>query len=78
MVQGKTLIVIAHRLSTIMDADKIFVINDGNIEAEGTHAQLLADCPLYRNMWEAHTMSKDDDSVDSVMSSEARREAAHA
>ncbi len=78
LVQGKTLIVIAHRLSTIMDADKIFVINDGNIEAEGTHAQLLADCPLYRNMWEAHTMSKDDDSVDSVMSSEARREAAHA
>ncbi len=78
LVQGKTLIVIAHRLSTIMDADKIFVINDGNIEAEGTHAQLLADCPLYRNMWEAHTMSKDDDSVDSVVSSEARREAAHA
>ncbi|MBE5911216.1 ABC transporter ATP-binding protein [Pseudobutyrivibrio sp.] len=78
LVQCKTLIVIAHRLSTIMDADKIFVINDGNIEAEGTHAQLLADCPLYRNMWEAHTMSKDDDSVDSVVSSEARREAAHA
>lgn len=78
LVQGKTLIVIAHRLSTIMDADKIFVINAGNVEAEGTHAQLLADCPLYRNMWEAHTMSKDDDRVNSVMGSDARREAAHA
>ena len=78
LVQGKTLIVIAHRLSTIMDADKIFVINDGNIEAEGTHSQLLSECSLYRNMWEAHTMSKDDDGVDSVMSAETRREAVHA
>lgn len=78
LVSGKTLIVIAHRLSTIMDADKIFVINDGNIEAEGNHEQLLARCPLYRKMWDAHTMSKDDDGVDSVVGSEAGREAAHA
>ncbi|CBK75906.1 ABC-type multidrug transport system, ATPase and permease components [Butyrivibrio fibrisolvens 16/4] len=78
LVSGKTLIVIAHRLSTIMDADKIFVINDGNIEAEGNHEQLLAQCPLYRKMWDAHSMSKDDDGVDSVIGSENRREAAHA
>ena len=78
LVSGKTLIVIAHRLSTIMDADKIFVINDGNIEAEGNHEQLLAKCPLYRKMWDAHSMSKDDDGVNSVVGSEAGREAAHA
>ncbi len=78
LVAGKTLIVIAHRLSTIMDADKIFVINDGNIEAEGNHEQLLVQCPLYRKMWDAHSMSKDDDGVDSVLGSETRREAAHA
>lgn len=60
LVQGKTLIVIAHRLSTIMDADKIFVINDGHVEAAGTHDELLGNCLLYRKMWEAHSMAKDD------------------
>ncbi len=63
LVQGKTLIVIAHRLSTIQDADKIFVINDGNVEATGKHTELLSSCILYRKMWEAHTMAKDDDSM---------------
>lgn len=60
LVQGKTLIVIAHRLSTIVDADKIFVINKGNLEASGTHEELLANCPLYSNMWAAHSMAKDE------------------
>ncbi len=61
LIKGKTLIVIAHRLSTIVDADKIFVINDGNVVATGTHDQLLVKCPLYKKMWEAHTMAKDGD-----------------
>ncbi len=61
LVQGKTLIVIAHRLSTIQDADRIFVINDGNIEASGTHEELLGNSILYRKMWDAHTMAKDED-----------------
>ena len=60
LVQGRTLIVIAHRLSTIKDADKIFVINDGNVEAEGMHDELLSDCALYKKMWEAHSMVKDE------------------
>ncbi|WP_034450251.1 ABC transporter ATP-binding protein [Butyrivibrio sp. AE2032] len=60
LVQGRTLIVIAHRLSTIKDADKIYVINDGNVEAVGTHNELLSDCSLYRKMWEAHSMVKDE------------------
>ncbi|MCR5145326.1 MAG: ABC transporter ATP-binding protein/permease [Lachnospiraceae bacterium] len=59
LVQNKTLIVIAHRLSTITDADEIFVINDGLVEAQGTHEALLENCPLYNNMWQAHTMTKD-------------------
>ena len=59
LVQGKTLIVIAHRLSTIMDADNIFVVNDGRIEAAGTHEQLLEKSALYRSMWEAHISVKD-------------------
>lgn len=60
LVQGRTLIVIAHRLSTIMDADKIFVINDGNVEASGTHEELLKKCLLYKVMWDAHSSVKDD------------------
>lgn len=63
LVKGKTLIVIAHRLSTITDADKIFVVNNGNIEAVGKHDELLVKCSLYRKMWDAHTMAKDDDTT---------------
>lgn len=59
LVVGKTLIVIAHRLSTVTDSDKLVVVNNGNIEAEGTHEQLLRQCPLYRNMWQAHIGTKD-------------------
>ncbi|MDO4321135.1 MAG: ABC transporter ATP-binding protein [Lachnospiraceae bacterium] len=59
LVKGKTLIVIAHRLSTIADADKIFVINDGRIEEEGTHQELLEKGKLYARMWEAHIGVKD-------------------
>ena len=61
LVKGRTLIVIAHRLSTIVDADKIFVINDGKVEAVGTQDELLAHCDLYKKMWEAHSMAKDED-----------------
>ena len=68
LVKGRTLIVIAHRLSTIMDADRIFVINDGKVEASGTQDELLGNCALYKKMWEAHIMSKDDDTDASVLS----------
>ena len=61
LIQERTLIVIAHRLSTIVDADKIFVINKGNIEACGTQEELLNSCGLYRKMWEAHSLVKDND-----------------
>lgn len=60
LVRGKTLLVIAHRLSTIADADQIIVVNHGKIEAVGTQAELLASCPLYQTMWEAHISVKDD------------------
>ncbi len=63
LVQGKTLLVIAHRLSTIADADQIIVVNQGQIEATGTQEELLASCPLYKSMWEAHISVKDDGEV---------------
>ena len=63
LVRGKTLLVIAHRLSTIADADQIIVVNHGKIEATGTQSELLASCPLYQTMWEAHISVKDDGEV---------------
>ena len=80
LVQGRTLIVIAHRLSTIQTADKIFVINDGNLEASGTHEELLAGCNLYKNMWEAHSSVKDDaeDAKPAEPAMEKIKEAAYA
>lgn len=59
LVQGKTLLVIAHRLSTIASADQIILINNGNVDAAGTQEELLADSPLYRQMWETHMAVKE-------------------
>ena len=61
LIQGKTLLVIAHRLSTVADADRIFVVQDGRIAAQGTQTELLESCPLYKEMWEAHMSVKDND-----------------
>ncbi len=58
LTKGKTLLVIAHRLSTIKNADNIVVLKNGKIEAEGTQQQLLDNCPLYRDMWQAHIGAK--------------------
>lgn len=58
LTKGKTLLVIAHRLSTITSADRIVVLKNGNIEAEGTQEELLASCPLYERMWQAHVGAK--------------------
>jgi len=58
-IVGKTVLMIAHRLSTITDVDKIVVVKNGHIEAEGGHQQLLSTCPLYQEMWKAHMDTKD-------------------
>ena len=58
LTKGKTLLVIAHRLSTVKDADKIVVLNEGIVEAEGTHEELLKASTLYEKMWSAHIGAK--------------------
>ena len=63
LVADKTVIVIAHRLSTITNADNIVVVCDGSIAAQGTHAQLLEQSALYREMWQAHMGAKDGDAA---------------
>lgn len=49
---GRTLIVIAHRLSTVIDSDRIVVLDGGRVIGEGTHAELVEQVPLYRELAE--------------------------
>jgi len=48
---GRTSIVIAHRLSTVLSADKIVVMQHGEIVSQGTNDQLLRTCPLYSKLY---------------------------
>jgi len=51
LMQGRTTIVIAHRLSTIENADRIVVLDNGEIAQIGTHAQLLAEGGIYAKLY---------------------------
>ena len=59
LICQKTVIVIAHRLSTITDVDQIVVLDDGKIEAVGSHAYLLEKSELYSKMWHAHNRARE-------------------
>ena len=59
LTRGKTLLIIAHRLSTVTNSDKIFVVEDGNIRASGTHEELLEEDSLYKRMWQSHIAVRD-------------------
>lgn len=50
LLPGKTAIIISHRLATILRADRIVVFNEGKIEAQGTHQELLAQSGLYSRL----------------------------
>jgi len=51
LIAGRTSIVIAHRLSTIRKADKIIVMDKGEIKETGTHEELLAKEGFYANLY---------------------------
>lgn len=51
--QNQTCVVVAQRISTVLNADKILVLDEGRIVAEGTHAELLASSPIYREIYES-------------------------
>src|SRR5690606_29475738 len=50
--QGVTRILIAQKIATVMDADKIIVLDHGEVAGIGTHEVLLRSCPLYREICE--------------------------
>ena len=52
LTENKTTIVIAHRLSTILNAHKIFVVDKGNIVAEGNHKELIQNSEIYKNFYQ--------------------------
>ena len=52
LTKNKTTLVIAHRLSTILNSERIFVIDKGKLVAKGTHKELLAESPIYKNFYE--------------------------
>jgi ABC-type multidrug transport system fused ATPase/permease subunit len=59
-----TILIIAHRLSTIKNADRILMLDDGHIIAEGTHSQLLKSCKQYKELY--NTEIKDIDGKEVV------------
>ncbi|WP_420403378.1 ABC transporter transmembrane domain-containing protein [Nisaea sp.] len=50
IMPGRTTLVIAHRLATVLKADRILVLEEGRLVAEGKHAELLETSPLYRHL----------------------------
>lgn len=54
-----TILMITHRLSTIQNADRILLLDDGKIKAEGTHKELLKNSNLYKNLYEKEIVKVD-------------------
>ncbi|KAK1472653.1 ABC transporter [Colletotrichum tamarilloi] len=65
LCKGRTTFIVAHRLSTIMNADRIVVIEDGEVVEQGNHADLVTAQGRYADLWSKQTFlkPKDDDSA---------------
>ncbi len=59
LMQGKTTLIIAHRLSTVMHADRIVVLDKGQLIAVGKHSELMQSCPLYQQLAQLQFLNAD-------------------
>ena len=66
--KSQTTIVIAHRLTTIKNADKIAVIDKGEVVEIGTHNELLAKEGLYHQLWNKQAGNKSSDNLAALVS----------
>ena len=66
LMVGRTTLVIAHRLSTVIDADLIYVIDQGRILESGTHAQLIKKNGTYKNLYALQFSQKDKELNESI------------
>lgn len=57
LAEGRTVIMIAHRLTTVQNADRIYVLKEGKIAEEGTHAQLMERKGIYSDMYNEYRSS---------------------
>jgi subfamily B ATP-binding cassette protein MsbA len=55
LMQGRTTVMVAHRLSTVVEADTIYVLDQGRIVEEGSHQQLLQQEGVYARLWQAQS-----------------------
>jgi ATP-binding cassette subfamily B protein len=55
IIVGRTTIVIAHRLSTVRNADRIFVLENGQLSEAGRHDELVESGGIYENLWKVQT-----------------------
>ena len=56
---GSTVLIVAQRISTILHADQIIVLDEGKVAGKGTHAELLKNCPVYREIAESQLSKKE-------------------
>lgn len=57
LAKSRTVIIIAHRLTTVLGADRIFVLDGGEIKEQGTHQELIEQNGLYSQMWKSYQTS---------------------
>ena len=63
LTKGKTTLVIAHRLSTVINSNKIYVIEKGEVAAEGNHEELIKSSEIYKNFYEIQLHKKDENNL---------------